>query len=55
MQDIVLDEPSRLLILVLASLVAGEYELSVTTQFSGGNSLLKQPRTVLLGIPVIIA
>ena len=55
MQDIVLNEPSRLLILVPASLVAGEYELSVTTQFSGGNSLLKQPRTVLLGIPVIIA
>lgn len=53
--DIVLNEPSRLLILVPASLAAGEYELSITTQFTGGNTLLKQPRTVLLGVPVVIA
>ena len=52
--DLVLNEPSRLLILVPASLVAGEYELSVTTQFTGGGAALKQPRTVLLGIPVFI-
>ena len=52
--DIVLNEPSRLLILVPASLVAGEYELSVTTQFTGGGAALKQPRTVILGIPVFI-
>jgi len=52
--DIVLNEPSRLLILVPASLVAGEYELSVTTQFTGGGAALKQPRTIILGIPVFI-
>lgn len=53
--DIVLNEPSRLLILVPASLEAGEYELTVTTQFTGGNKLLKQPRSVILGLPVEIA
>jgi hypothetical protein len=52
--DIVLNEPSRLLILVPASLAAGEYELMITTQYSGGNSLLNQPRTVQLGTPIII-
>ena len=53
--DIVLNEPSRLLILVPAALVAGEYELSVTTQFTGGGAVLKQPRTFIFGIPVVIA
>lgn len=53
--DIVLNEPSRLLILVPATLTAGEYELSVTTQFSGGNNVLKQPRTASVGMPVFIA
>ncbi len=53
--DIVLNEPSRLLILVPATLEAGEYELSVTTQFTGGNTLLKAPRTAVLDMPVIIA
>ena len=55
MQDIVLNEPSRLLILVPASLVAGEYELSVTTQFSGGSIVLKNLRTVIYSNPVVIA
>ncbi|MGB4415044.1 MAG: DNA-binding domain-containing protein [Paludibacter sp.] len=53
--DIVLNEPSRLLILVPAALEAAEYELSVTTQFTGGNTLLKAPRTAVLDMPVIIA
>ena len=53
--DIVLNEPSRLLILVPASLPAGEYELEVKTQYSGGNNLLKQPRSVIFGNPAIIA
>lgn len=55
MGDIVLNEPSRLMILVPATLAMGEYELTVTTQFSGGNTLLKAPRTTILGIPVIVA
>ena len=53
--DIVLNKPSRLLILVPASLAEGEYELAVTTQYSGGGTTLKQPRSVQLDIPVIIA
>lgn len=53
--DIVLNEPSRLLILVPDILAAGEYELSVTTQYTGGNALLKTPRTVTFGTPAVIA
>lgn len=46
---------TSLLILVPATLAAGEYELVVTTQYSGGNAILKQPRSVLLSVPVVIA
>ena len=53
--DIVLNEPSRLLLLIPDSLAAGEYELTVTTQFTPGGKLLKEPRTATLPIPVIIA
>ena len=53
--DIVLNEPSRLLILVPATLEAGEYELMVTTQFTGSNKLLKQPRSATLNLPVIVS
>lgn len=52
--DIVLNEPSRLLILVPATL-EGEYELTVTTQFTSGNITLKTPRTVTFGTPVVIS
>ncbi len=53
--DIVLNEPSRLLILVPADLVAGEYELTVTTQYSKGKYTLKEPRSVTFDTPVVIA
>lgn len=53
--DIVINEPSRLLILVPATLAAGEYILSITTQFSGGANSLKQPRNVSFDTPIIIA
>ena len=53
--DIVLNEPSRLLIFVPAALVAGEYELTVSTQFSGGGKPLNQPRSVTFGLPVILS
>ncbi|MFT3739252.1 MAG: DNA-binding domain-containing protein [Breznakibacter sp.] len=53
--DIVINEPSRLLIFVPALPGAGEYELSVTTQYSGGNTTLKQPRSVIFGASVVIA
>jgi hypothetical protein len=52
--DIVLNEPSRLLILLPASLVEGMYELTVCTQFTGGGSTLKQPRSVSFETPVSI-
>lgn len=54
-ENIVLNEPSRLLILVPDSLAAGNYELRVTTQFSSGSNLLKTPRTEPLSYPVVIA
>lgn len=53
--DIVLNEPSRLLILVPATLAAGEYELTVTTQFTVSGKQLKQPRSVTFSEPVVIA
>ena len=55
MGDIALNEPSRLLILVPATLTAGEYELSVTTQFTSGNVTLKTPRTAIFEVPVVIS
>uniref|UniRef100_UPI0003824F9A DUF4469 domain-containing protein n=1 Tax=Riemerella columbina TaxID=103810 RepID=UPI0003824F9A len=54
MENIVLNEPSRLLILVPADLPNGNYEVSVTTQRSRGNVLLKEPRTEVLSTPVAI-
>ena len=54
MTDIVINEPSRLLILVPTTMPAGEYELSVTTQYSGGNAPLKQPRSVIFGTLVVV-
>ncbi|MDD3077749.1 MAG: DNA-binding domain-containing protein [Paludibacter sp.] len=53
--DIVLNEPSRLLILVPAALEAGQYELQVTTQYSGGGKNLQAPRSVVFGSPIEIA
>ncbi|WP_018676727.1 DNA-binding domain-containing protein [Riemerella columbina] len=55
MENIVLNEPSRLLILVPADLASGNYEVSVTTQFSSGKTVLKTPRTETLSTPVVIA
>ena len=53
--DIVLNEPSRLLIFTPASLVAGEYELTVTTQFTGGGRTLKEPRSCTFDTAIVIA
>lgn len=53
--DIVLNEPSRLLIMVPAGLEAGEYELKIATQFTSNiKKLLNNPRSVTLGVPVIV-
>ncbi|WP_318161647.1 DNA-binding domain-containing protein [Riemerella anatipestifer] len=53
-EHIVLNEPSRLLILVPTDLEAGNYELSLTTQSSKGTTLLKEPRTETLSTPITI-
>lgn len=43
---IVLNEPSRLIILLPASLEDGEYTITVTTQYKGSSTdLLKTPRS----------
>ena len=56
LEDIVINEPSRLLVLIPASLPAGNYELSITTQFSNTSKVfLKTPRTEVLNTPVVIA
>jgi hypothetical protein len=52
--DIVLNEPSRLLIFVPAPLVAGEYDLTVATQYTGGNNLLKEPRSITADLTIVI-
>lgn len=54
-EDIVLNEPSRLLLYIPLTLEAGEYELTLTTQFTGSDKLLKRPRSVTLGLPVVVA
>ena len=48
MDDVAINEPARLLILVPKDLPTGSYELSVTTQSSTGSKLLKEPRTETL-------
>jgi hypothetical protein len=46
--NIALNEPSRLLLLIPPDLRLGEYELRVTTQFSGSGKTLKVPRTAVM-------
>ncbi|MDY3318028.1 DNA-binding domain-containing protein [Riemerella anatipestifer] len=53
-EHIVLNEPSRVLILVPSDLEAGNYEVSVTTQYSNGKTVLKEPRTEVLSTPIVI-
>ncbi|WP_455640265.1 DUF4469 domain-containing protein [Parabacteroides sp.] len=40
------NKPSELTLLIPADLPEGNYELTVTTQFAGGNNTLKAPRSV---------
>jgi hypothetical protein len=53
--DIVLNEPSRLLIMVPATLAAGEYEITVATQYARGKAILNAPRSITFDTPVIIS
>lgn len=51
--DIVVNYPSKLTLLLPGSLKDGIYELKVTTQYSnGGSSLLKHPRSVSCNVEV---
>ena len=52
-EDIVINNPSELLLLLPADLKDGIYELKITTQYSnGGTSMLKQPRSVSCNVEV---
>lgn len=52
--DIVTNSPSQLMIMVPTTLEAGQYELSVTTQFMGNKNLLKEPKTITFSLPISI-
>lgn len=46
-QDMIaVNNPSEVLLLLPPNLADGEYELRLTTQFSGSSTLLKEPRTL---------
>jgi hypothetical protein len=45
--DIVNNNPSELII-VIPALSAGEYKIEIFTQFSGGGTMLKEPRNATL-------
>lgn len=46
MDMVVTNNPSEVVILLPSDLEVGNYELQIVTQFTGGNWLLKTPRTV---------
>ena len=51
-----LNQPSKLIFLVPATLAAGDYTLTITTQFGGNsNSLLKTPRALTQTVHVAAA
>lgn len=53
--DIVINDPSKLLILVPTALSAGNYELSITTQYSNNSkTFLKTPRSITSDITISI-
>lgn len=52
--DIVTNSPSQLMIMVPTTLETGQYELSVTTQFTGSKTLLKEPKTITFHLPISI-
>ena len=54
-KDVIRNKPSELVILVPDTLAAGKYQVSVTTQFSGGSKPLKAPRTATYKGEITIA
>ena len=47
-QYITVNDPSRILIIVPATMEAGKYDLRITTQYTCSNKLLKHPRSINL-------
>ena len=45
-EQIVLNKPSRLILILPDDLSSGIYKLNITTQYSGGSQLLKRSRTI---------
>lgn len=54
MANIVLNEPSRLMLLLPVEMINGEYELTISTQYTKGNTQLKTPRSVVYHLPLIV-
>ena len=52
--SIVINEPSRVLLLIPGEVAVGSYELHVTTQYTVGSHPLKTPRTAVLSTIVSI-
>jgi hypothetical protein len=52
--NIVMNDPSKILILVPEDLDADMYELRIVTQFTGAKKMLKAPRSVTYHIPVMV-
>jgi hypothetical protein len=52
--DIVTNNPSELMV-VIPSLPAGDYHVQVVTQYSGSQTLLKNPRTITFDKPLTVA
>lgn len=50
--NLTVNKPSELVLLIPADTTAGQYELKITTQYTGGGTLLKEPRSITF--PVII-
>jgi hypothetical protein len=46
-KDIIINQPSEIIIVIPATLTAKTYQLKITTQYSSGSTFLKKPRTVL--------
>jgi hypothetical protein len=47
METVLINDPKKVTFIVPADLPVGDYKLSLTTQYSSSNTLLKEPRTYL--------
>ena len=52
LEDITVNEPSRLIFVLPAQVTDGLWTVSVTTQYSNGRYMLKEPRTYVLDTPL---